>query len=384
MLVQFLALVGLCLVNVYAVSFILSFTSYGKIRSVVPSDAAPFNKPLSLEAAKRLPSNATGSYALQGAGTLYFPDSCHRQLCILTLKGAKGLGTVPNQDRSLTLHKSSQLLLALFDGHGDQGHEASAAAVRDLPFRILLAKKLRSVSGSTISFPSKELLPPSYYKQAFLDSDAGPVSRIPYAGTTGIVVHYDTARQRLVLASVGDSTCLVVKGSLRSNSSQTILLESIKHKPALPEERKRIEAKGGRVYIPANPASESSRVLIPGPMGPESYALAMSRSLGDVEGKQLGYLTAEPDVRVLDLNGQYQRDEYVFVVVASDGVLDVINKQSLIQQLVQALRSNTLPEACKRLMNQAVQGWNEMTGGVYRDDVTLMVSKLPLRYTVGP
>jgi serine/threonine protein phosphatase PrpC len=97
-----------------------------------------------------------------------------------------------------------------------------------------------------------------------------------------------------------------------------------------------------------------------------------------VEGKRLGYLTAEPDVRILDLNGQYHEDEYVFVVVASDGVLDVISEESLITQIGRAIRSNTLPEACNNLMNQAVQGWNDMTRGIYRDDVTLLVSKLPI------
>ena len=313
--------------------------------------------------------NATGSFALQGGGTLFLPDSCQRQLCILTLKGSKGLIKVPNQDHSLILRDPSQLVLALFDGHGDQGHLSSSTVVRDLPFRFV---------QSAQAAPKQ----PSHYAHEFLAVDKGLVSKVPYAGSTGIVVHYDVALQRLVVASVGDSTCLIVRGSgttKPSNNSNQILIESVKHKPALPGERQRIESKGGRVFVPPNPQVESSRVLIPGPFGPESYALAMSRSLGDVEGKQLGYLTAEPDVKVLDLKNQGTEGGFVFAVVASDGVFDVINKQTLVQELDRALRSDTLPETCSKLMSQAVEGWKKLTGGTYRDDITLLVTKLPIR-----
>jgi serine/threonine protein phosphatase PrpC len=311
----------------------------------------------------------------------------------MTLQGEKGLGgsSVPNQDRSLALRVPNHLLLALFDGHGEQGHRAAAEVVRDLPFRILAATKQAkeqpppaTLEAEPVEVPGRQpnvvALPlSSHYTQAFLAADAGPVSKLQYAGTTGIVAHYDAEHQRLVLASVGDSTCLVVKGGGAGGVSPQILMESVKHKPGLPGERKRIESKGGRVFIPLDPVRESSRVLIPGPTGPDSYALAMSRSLGDAEGKELGYLTAEPDVRALELNGLYKQGDHVFVVVASDGVFDVINQQSLIQQLDQAFHSNLLTETCQKLMDEAAQGWNDLTGGIYRDDITLMVAKLPLR-----
>lgn len=370
MLTQFIALLSFCLAYIYVISFALSYSSINGLRSTSPVPSPSDSSiPLSLAAARKLPSNATGSFSLHGGGTLHFPDSCHRQLCILTLKGSKGLINVPNQDHSLILRDHSQLVLALFDGHGENGHLSSSTVVRDLPFRFVQPAQAAQKS-------------PSHFAQEFLAVDRGPVSKVPYAGSTGIVVHYDVALQRLVVASVGDSTCLIVRGSgatMPSSNSSPILLESMKHKPVLPGERQRIESKGGRVFVPPNPQVESSRVLIPGPFGPESYALAMSRSLGDIEGKRLGYLTAEPDVKILDLNGQLTDGGFVFAVVASDGVFDVINKQTLVRELENAVQSDTLPETCSKLITQAVEGWKKLTGGAYRDDITLLVTKLPMR-----
>jgi serine/threonine protein phosphatase PrpC len=370
MLTQFIALFSFCLAYIYVISFALSYSSINGLRSTNPVPSPSVSSiQLSLAAARKLPSNATGSFSLRGGGTLHLPDWCHRQLCILTLKGSKGLINVPNQDHSLILRDPAQLVLALFDGHGENGHLSSSTVVRDLPFRFVQPAQAAQKT-------------PSHFTHEFLAVDSGPVSKIPYAGSTGIVVHYDVALQHLVVASVGDSTCLIVRGSgatMPSSNSSQILLESMKHKPALPDERQRIESKGGRIFVPQNPQVESSRVLIPGPFGPESYALAMSRSLGDIEGKRLGYLTAEPDVKVLDLKGQLTGEDFVFAVVASDGVFDVINKQTLVQELDRALRSDTLPETCSKLINQAVEGWRKLTGGAYRDDITLLVTKLPMR-----
>ena len=105
---------------------------------------------------------------------------------------------------------------------------------------------------------------------------------------------------------------------LRRNGEITAEDLSIDHKPDLPEERKRILAKGGTVS--EGGAGRPSRVWAHGRIG-----LAMSRSLGDGECKGVGVI---PDPEVLhSVSSPVAKeggDGDLFVIVASDGVWEFI------------------------------------------------------------
>ena len=343
------------------------------------------SKKIYIDLSMALALNVTGKYTLRDPkycdktiGTIsndqcwiYFPGSCatddNNRVCHLTLPGHKGL-SMPNQDQSVALQLGpTTQLLALFDGHGTLGHAVAHAALQLLPLHVLHHRS--ELSSHRIN--SKQNFQ-NAWKDAFLQVDARPaIRRVSHAGTTAIVVLQ--SGQDLVMASVGDSTAFIV------GSNGTILIETVHHKPALPTERHRIESLGGTVYIP-NPNlvssyGESSRVLLPGPLGPDTYALAMSRSLGDNEGKVLGYLLAEPDVQVLDVSDP-SFETGGFVVVASDGLLDAISAPELARTLHQAIHANTMKQTCHDLLKQAADHWDRTSQHTYRDDITLLVAKL--------
>jgi serine/threonine protein phosphatase PrpC len=236
----------------------------------------------------------------------------------LTRKGYKP-GSLPNQDRSIIVNlvcasegdpRTSALLMGIFDGHGTRGHEVSHHLALELPkvfTRILREKQ--------ITHPMEKLSDATFIEDAltemFLEVDAKePVKGS--AGSTASVLFYPGSRSKVYIANAGDSTTIICSYSKTTRIS-TILYQNRKHKPHLSDERQRIENSGGTVMIPPSllldDAKETSRVIIPSaddnPFS--SLALAMSRSIGDYDGKRVGII-ATPEIDVWDVNDHFDHE----------------------------------------------------------------------------
>lgn len=117
---------------------------------------------------------------------------------------------------------------------------------------------------------------------------------LKYSGTTLVVALI--IKNYLYLANIGDSRAVLaskIKGRL------TKALSTVDHNPDIPEEQERIERMNGRVsqYIDEDgdacgPYRVWDRDLI-------SPGLAMSRSLGDIKGHQLGVISTPGKFRFL-------------------------------------------------------------------------------------
>ena len=101
--------------------------------------------------------------------------------------------------------------------------------------------------------------------------------------------------------------------------TQVSLICLIDHKPSLPRETKRITSLGGRVIY------YSGRWRVEG-------KLAVSRGIGDITLKD--YICSEPDI--CDYTIDTEND--MFLVVASDGVFDVLDND----QIAELVRSYEL------------------------------------------
>ena len=337
---------------------------------------------------------------------------------LLTLKGYKA---TPNQDRSILVrfsvnatntktkgvknHKQSNeaLLMGIFDGHGDQGHKVSQYVALELPkvFGRTIEQQQQLTGASTASTqinpvdPRYNNLISQVFKATFLKIDANEPIQGSGGGTTASTFFYPGIGPNLYLANVGDSTTIIAHYSTSSRRS-TIVKQNRRDKPHLPEERKRIEESGGTVYIPfqlktkgSQGPEESSRLLITLEDG-STLGLAMSRSIGDVEGKKFG-LVAEPTVDVFDVEQYYLEQQFSkqqmkesewFAAVASDGLYDVIPRIEVIQSLGESLFGRSSIECtCEVLIRKAGRLWIRNTAASpYRDDITLGVSKIWLKY----
>lgn len=140
---------------------------------------------------------------------------------------------------------------------------------------------------------------------------------------------------RLLIANVGDSRAVLCRATSTTGEPSDSRLVAIRlsedHKPIVPTEQKRIEARGGIVDLMG-----VWRVFMPGPAvfggrHISRWGLAVSRAFGDLLLKEPerygclgvlpgGLVTAIPELRVIDLNPSEDR----YLILACDGIWDVL------------------------------------------------------------
>ena len=208
------------------------------------------------------------------------------------------------------------LLFGLFDGHGGKG--VADYAARHMPniFKEIISKDKTLTVTDTLK---KAFLKVNEFT---LDSSLDAYSQ----GCTALCAHIE--KGIVTIANAGDSRAVIsCAGKAKALSKD--------HKPNDPIERKRIEQLGGHVI-------HYGCYRLQG-------ILAISRALGD---KQLEpYITAQPEIthRLLQ-----KTDE--FLILACDGVWDVLNNQQAVDIVRMALReSNNDPrQAAQTLTDQAL------------------------------
>ena len=169
------------------------------------------------------------------------------------------------------------------------------------------------------------------------------------AGSTACVAV--VRNSQLVVASVGDSRAV-----LAVNGKAVEL--TVDHKPELPEEKRRIRRAGGSV--------EDNRVM---------GTLNLSRSLGDFEYKHNPDLAAEeqmvtafPDVKSIVLS----KDAH-FLVLATDGLWDVLSPQECVDYVYARLNKQPLEKALRELLDSCVADDVRLSGGIGCDNITCIL-----------
>jgi len=172
---------------------------------------------------------------------------------------------------------------------------------------------------------------------------------------------------RAVMAHAGD--CRAVLGTLDDDGRLVSVDLTEDHKLELEHEKARIEATGawikpmedGEFYAPARVYRDrNNRRLGPG--------LTMSRSLGDIDGDDVGIIpTPEVSFRTL------ARGRDRFIVLASDGVWEFLSS-AMVTEIVGGFldRGETAMRAAQFLIAKAAHAWM-IEEGDYRDDITAIV-----------
>jgi serine/threonine protein phosphatase PrpC len=160
--------------------------------------------------------------------------------------------------------------------------------------------------------------------------------------------------------NIGDSRAV-----LSRNRSSIDLTRD--HKPNDPIERERIEKEGGTVKW-YGCRDENGKPL-------EAYGayringnLAVARAIGDADFRPL--VSAEPEVQFFDRDEQ--EDE--FIIVASDGLWDVMNSDEVIEFVHEILDGQVFCKKCKS-SGEIIFGWTQQN----RMDQTMKKSTLPWR-----
>ena len=144
------------------------------------------------------------------------------------------------------------------------------------------------------------------------------------SGSCGIMLMIQG--KKCIIANVGDSRLVIFKNKL-------ISFTTTDHKPDSIIEKARIELSGGKLYkiqtlIPIYHNGE--RVNAPWRVNPGQ--LSVSRTFGDIQAKEEKFggnktaIIALPDITEIELDNDYN-----FIVMASDGIFDVLKNEELLE-----------------------------------------------------
>jgi serine/threonine protein phosphatase PrpC len=182
----------------------------------------------------------------------------------------------------------------IYDGHGGKRASQIAAEMITPCFLHLWARDVEK--------PLKERRRESeLLKQAYNEVDDHILSIGIKSGTTAATFYI--IGKRFIVSNVGDTRVII-----GTNAGVDTL--TIDHKPSLPEERSRIEKLGGEILGYGIPRVQG--------------ILAVSRALGDASLKP--FVISEP--RIAEGHLKKEND---FVILACDGVWDVLTPQDVIE-----------------------------------------------------
>lgn len=281
-------------------------------------------------------------------------------------QGKKGI----NQD-AMTVWENfggeeDTIFCGVFDGHGPMGHKISRHVCENLPSRV--HSKIRSSKSAgdenienNSSQSQEELFREfedilvTFFKQ--IDSELGLDS--PYdsfcSGTTAVTVFKQA--DCLVIANLGDSRAVL--GTRSKNSFKAVQL-TVDLKPCVQREAERIVSCKGRVFA-MEEEPDVYRVWMPDDDCP---GLAMSRAFGDFCLKDYG-LVCIPDVFCRKVS---REDE--FVVLATDGIWDVLSNEEVVK-VVGSCKDRSV--AAEMLVQRAARTWRTKFPASKADDCAVVV-----------
>ena len=254
---------------------------------------------------------------------------------------------------------SETMLFGVFDGHG--GKEVAEFVSRHFCPELLLN---RSYKQGNIEQALKEnflrmdeMLKTTEGLKEIIRIAKDLPDNYPVEADTSMMVAGCTAvvavlrNNTLYVANAGDSRCVI--------SREVRALEmSYDHKPDLPGEHERIVRAGGSV--------SEGRVM---------GNLNLSRSIGDLEYKKNmsipqkdQMITAYPEVRIETITNKDS-----FMVLACDGVWDMLTSQECINFVAQRLENKSLRNIAEETLDRCLAPDIASSGGLGCDNTTIVI-----------
>ncbi|KAG1368178.1 putative protein phosphatase 2C 64 [Cocos nucifera] len=290
---------------------------------------------------------------------------------IYTQQGRKGI----NQDAMILWEDFGMeggVLCGVFDGHGPQGHLVARKVRNALPLKLLSSLPLGGAvarrtglgclgrrraprapagdaeAGKEHEEAEGELLLSAWrgafvrsYKSMDRDLRSHPTLDCFCSGTTAVTLL--KLGSKLYIGNIGDSRAVLGSNDDSSGSIVAVQL-TVDLKPDLPREAERIKRCRGRVFSLQDEPGVP-RVWLPFDDAP---GLAMARAFGDFCLKDYGVISV-PEFFHWTLT---ERDQ--FVVLASDGVWDVLSNKEVVD-IVSS--SPTRSSAAKLVVEAAAREW---------------------------
>ncbi|KAI4333995.1 hypothetical protein L6164_018738 [Bauhinia variegata] len=294
-----------------------------------------------------------------------FSNGKSRSSCIFTQQGRKGI----NQDAMIVWEdfmSEDVIFCGVFDGHGPHGHLV-ARKVRDaLPVKLLsflhscesrqngsgracFKGNVKSDGGELDNDCSAEDKLNSIWRESFMKAykamdkelRSHPNLDCFCSGSTAVTIVKQGSN--LFMSNIGDSRAIM--GSKNSDDGSMVAIQlTVDLKPDLPREAERIKRCKGRVFA-LQDEPEVPRVWLPFDDAP---GLAMARAFGDFCLKEYGVIS------IPEFSHRLLTDKDQFIVLASDGVWDVLSNEEVVEIVCTA---PTRSSAARILVDSAAREW---------------------------
>jgi len=237
----------------------------------------------------------------------------------------------------------------VFDGHG--GSMVSRYSSEKLLCRISSLAAFKAAVAGGGSFDNAKIQ--EALEEGFIALDA-EMKQLPavmagqdHSGSTAVTCFITPTH--IIVGNCGDSRLVVAR-------SGSAVFGSEDHKPTMDSEKTRIYNAGGTVS-----------------MGRVNGDLAVSRALGDFVYKQCAdmpaasqQVSAFPEVTILE-----RTDEDQFVVLACDGIWDVMNNQECVDIILGYMNTGySLERSCEMLIDECLNRGS-------RDNMSVCIVALP-------
>ena len=293
---------------------------------------------------------------------------------VLTLPGKDTSGNhKTNQDSFVFKVGINQIkdfnIFGVLDGHGPEGHFVSKFVSETIPSKLINHPEIQYLKDPEEIYRKLKENNCRIITQAFVETDnqLKTVNFDAYESgcTCVLVIHIGS---HIICANVGDSRAIVVydqQGDNNLNNYNGVPL-SKDFKPELPEEAKRILMSGGEVRQMEDSSGEKGGPFRVWARGEDYPGLAMSRSIGDLKGKQIGVI---PDPGILEYN---LCDKTKYIVACSDGVWEFLNNEEVKEIGKQYYVQKNPNGFCHDLIARSLNLWE--SNDIVVDDITAVVA----------
>jgi serine/threonine protein phosphatase PrpC len=276
-----------------------------------------------------------------------------------------------NQDTYIVLTSINGIkdynIFGVLDGHGPEGHLVSQFISKYIQVEFQTHRFIEKLKTSDAIYKRLIVKDFEIIKDIFINADQALRDEdidSKSSGTTCVLVIQ--LGEHIICANVGDSRAVLVFDEKNDTDLQHINVFplSIDNKPENPEERERIIKMGGVVEQISNKYGKGIgpyRVWIKGKDYP---GLAMSRSIGDFVGKNIGVI---PDPEIIECNlSVYSK----YIVICSDGVWEFLDIEEVMKLGKKYYLENNPRGYCRELIDKSVVHWKKEDVAI--DDITVV------------
>ena len=296
----------------------------------------------------------------------------------LSLAGKNEYGQKKTNQDNYVIEKNVNGILnfnifGVLDGHGDDGHHASAFVKRYIIYRIKNHPLIKKLDEPKEIY--KQLIANHYeiISNIFLDADIQIQKEkfdVQRSGTTVVLVIQ--LEERIICANTGDSRAIAIyDDSIDSNKllNSKIFYLSYDCKPELPNEKNRIYKCGGvveKAHYSDIDSEDEARIPYRVWVKDEDYpGLAMSRSIGDIDAKKVGVI---PNPQIVEYCiGPFTK----YILICSDGIWEFMKNEDCMKIANKFYLRNDPIGLCHELSQESIKIWEKKE--IVIDDITVLV-----------